>query len=89
MRDKRISKIRQHIDIFLNDQKFKVLSYKIDMNGGYLSFKTKVFGQDFPHDGRFTITIPTKNIMQDVCISFRSMSSNTVLEHWEYTIMPG
>ena len=86
MRDKRIKKVKQHFDMFFNSQKFKVISCKIDEGNGSLSIKTKIFGQNFPHNGRFTVTIPSQNTMQDLSVVFRSMSKDSSIEHWEYTI---
>ena len=86
MKDKRINKVKQHFDMFMNNQKFKTISCKIDEADGILSIKTKVFGQYFPHNGRFTIVIPSLNTMQDLSIVFRSMSKDSSIEHWEYTI---
>ena len=86
MKDKRVDKIKQHIDIFFNNQKFKVLSCKIDETGNSLSIKTKVFGQDFPHNGRFIIDIPSQNTTRDLSIVFQSMGKDSSVEHWEYTI---
>ncbi len=86
MKDKRIEKAKQHIDMFFNDQKFKVISCKIDEANGILSIKTKIFGQDFPQNGRFTIAIPSQNTMQDLSVVFRSMSKVPAIEYWEYTI---
>ncbi len=86
MKDKRIDKVKQHFDIFFNNQKFKVISCKIDGTGSILSIKTKIFGQAFPHNGRFTITIPSQNTIQDFSITFRSMGKNSSVEHWEYTV---
>ena len=86
MKDKRINKVKQHFDMFFNNQKFKIISYKIDEADSILFIKTKIFGQDFPHNGRFTITIPSQNTMQDLSVVFRSMSRDSSIEHWEYTI---
>ena len=85
MKDKRIDKVKQHFDIFFNNQKFKVISCKIDEADGILLIKTKIFGQDFPHNGRFTIVIPSQNTTQDLSVVFRSMSKDSSIEHWEYT----
>ena len=86
MTDKRINKVKQHFDIFINDQKFKVISCKIDEVNGMLSIKTKIFGQAFPRNGRVTITIPSQNSMQDLSVVFHSMSKDSSIEHWEYVI---
>ena len=86
MKDKRINKVKQHFDMFFNNQKFKIISYKIDEADSILFIKTKIFGQDFPHNGRFTIVIPSQNTMQDLSVVFRSMSKDSSIEHWEYTI---
>ncbi len=86
MKDKRINKVKQHFDIFINDQKFKVISCKIDEANGTLSIKTKIFGQAFPHNGRFIITIPSQNTFHDLSVVFRAMTKDTVIEHWEYVI---
>lgn len=86
MKDKRLNKVKQHFDILINDQKFKVISCKIDEAGSILSIKTKIFGQDFPHNGCFTIAIPSQDTMQDLSVVFRSMSKDSSIEHWEYTI---
>ena len=87
MRDKRIDKVKQHFDMFFNTQKFKVISCKIDEQNKFLLIKTKIFGQDFPHIGHFTIAIPSQNTMQDLSVVFRSMSKDSSIEHWEYTII--
>ena len=84
MKDKRIDKVKQHFDLFLNGRKFKVIYCKIDTSNRTLSIKTKIFGQDFPDSGCVTVAIPSENISQDLYISFRSMSSNATIEHWEY-----
>jgi len=86
MKDKRINKVKQHFDMFFNNQKFKVISCKIDKANRVISIKTKIFGQPFPHNGHFTIAIPSKNTTQDLSVVFRSMSSDSSIEHWEYTI---
>lgn len=86
MKDKRISKVKQHFEMFFNDRKFKVISCEIDKADSTLSIKTKIFGQDFPHNGRFTIDIPSQNTKQDLFVVFRSMSKDSSIEHWEYTI---
>ena len=86
MRDKRIDKVKQHFDIFFNTQKFKVISCKIDERNEILSIKTKILGQAFPHNGHFTIAIPSQNTMQDLSVVFRSMIKDSSIEHWEYTI---
>lgn len=86
MKDKRFDKINRHFDIFLNDQKFKVISCKIDEVSHVLSIKTKIFGQAFPHHGRFIITIPSENTVMELCISFQSMGKEPAIEQWIYTI---
>ena len=86
MKDKRLDKVKQHFDILINDQKFKVISCKIDQAGSILSIKTKIFGQAFPHNGRFIIIIPSQNTTYDLSIVFRSMGKDSSIEHWEYTI---
>lgn len=86
MNDKRINKVKQHFDMFFNDQKFKVISCKINKADGTFSIKTKIFGQPFPHNGRFIIAIPSQSSTQDLSIVFRAMSKDTAIEHWEYTI---
>ena len=86
MKDKRISKVKQHLDVLINGQKFKVISCKINEVDGTLSIKTKIFGQEFPHNGRFIISSPSQNTIQDLLVVFRSMSKDSSIEHWEYTI---
>ena len=86
MKDKRLDKVKQHFDILINDQKFKVISCKIDQVSSILSIKTKIFGQTFPHNGCFTITIPSQNTTHDLSLVFRSMCKDSSIEHWEYTI---
>lgn len=86
MKDKRIDKVKQHFDMFFNDQKFKVISCKIDEADGTLSIKTKIFGQDFPHNDRFMIAIPSQNINLDLSVVFQSMRKDITMEHWEYAI---
>lgn len=86
MKDKRNDKIARHFDIFLNGQKFRVISCKIDEVSHVLSIKTKIFGQSFPHSGRFIITIPSENTVKELCISFQSMGKDPAIEHWKYTI---
>lgn len=86
MKDKRIDKVRQHFDVLFNDQKFKVISCKINEADSILSIKTKIFGQSFPHNGCFTIAIPSQNTLQDLSVVFQSMSKDSAIEHWEYTI---
>ncbi len=86
MKDKRIIKVKQHFDMFFNNQKFKVISCKIDEANRIVSIKTKIFGQPFPNNGCFTITIPSQNTMRDLSVVFRSMGKDSSIEHWEYTI---
>ena len=86
MKDKRINKVKQHFDMFFNEQKFKVISCEIDEANGTFSIKTKISGQAFPNSGRFIISSPSRNSTQDLSIVFRGMSTNTAIEHWEYTI---
>ena len=86
MKDKRINKVNQHFDILFNNQKFKVISCKIDEANSAISIKTKIFGQPFPHNGCFTIAIPSKNTMQDLSVVFHSMSKDPSIEHWKYMI---
>ena len=86
MKDKRNDKVHQHFDVFFNDQKFKVIALNIHKADGILSIKTKIFGQDFPHNGNFTITVPSQNIKHDLTIAFHSMRKSPSVEHWEYTI---
>ena len=86
MKDKRLDKVKQHFDILINDQKFKVISCKIDEADSILSIITKIFGQTFPHNGRFTITIPSQNTTHDLSVLFRSVCKDSSIEHWEYTI---
>ena len=86
MKDKRIHKVKQHFDMFFNNQKFKVIFCKIDEADSIISIKTKIFGQPFPHNGCFTIAIPSQNTTKDLPIVFRSMSKDSSIEHWEYTI---
>ena len=86
MKDKRIVKIQQHFDIFFNNQKFKAISCKINEADATLLITTKIFSQDFPHNGRFTITIPSQNVIHNFSIVFRSMYKNPSIERWEYTI---
>ena len=86
MKDKRMGKVKQHFDVFFNNQKFRVISCKIDETDRVLSIKTKIFGQPFPHSGCFKFSIHTKNIMQDLSVVFQSMSKDSSIEHWEYTV---
>ena len=59
---------------------------KIDEAVGILSIKTKIFAQDFPRNGCFTIAIPSQDTMQDLSVVFHSMSKDPSIEHWKYTI---
>lgn len=86
MKDKRIDKIKQHFDMFFNNRKFKVISCKINEADGILLIKTKIFGQDFPHNGRFTVIVPSQNVMRDFSVVFKSTLKDSSVEHWEYTI---
>ena len=86
MKDQRIRKIKQHFDLFLNNQKFKVLSCKIDEDNHTLSIKTKIWGQKFPHNGHFVFSIPSKNITRNLCISCHSSGKGDSIEEWHYTI---
>lgn len=86
MKDKRIDKVEQHFDMFFNDQKFKVISCKIEGANGTISIKTKIFGQHFPNNGRFIISIPSRNFTQDLFVVFQTMYKDTTVENWEYTI---
>ena len=86
MRDNQIDKVKRHFDMFFNTQKFKVISCKIDEQNKLLSIKTKIFGQAFPHNGHFTIAIPSQNTMQKLSVVFQSMRKDSSIEHWEYTI---
>lgn len=88
MKDKRLDKITQHYDIYINNHKYKVLSCKILKDERKLSIKTKIRGQSFPHSGLLHLVIPTENISIELHASFHSMSSNAAIEHWEYTIIP-
>lgn len=88
MKDKRLDKITQHYDLFINNQKYKVLSCKILEVEHRLSIKTKIRGQAFPHSGRFDILIPSEKLSIELCVAFQSMSSSAAIEHWEYTIVP-
>ncbi len=86
MKDNRINKVKQHFDLFFNDQKFKVISCKIENANGGISIKTKIFGQHFPNNGRFIISIPSQNFTQELSVVFKSMYKDTAIENWEYTI---
>ena len=86
MKDKRNVKIQQHFDLFINNKKFKVLSCKIDREKGTLSIRTKIFGQKFPHNGHFAITIPSQNTTENFSASFQLMAYSPSNEHWMYTI---
>lgn len=85
MKDKRITKVKQHFDLFLDDRKFKVTSCRISDADGTLSIKTKIFGQPFPHDGHFILTIPSQNTVRNLSLAFRSMTKDPAIEHWEYS----
>ena len=85
MKDQRIEKFKQHFDLFLNDQKFKVLSCYIGEKS--LSIKTKVKGQAFPEEGRFTIVIPSKDISKECTLSFQYKISDGAIEDWEYALI--
>lgn len=87
MKDQRAEKIQKHYDIYFNTQKFKVLSCQMDEDTHKLCIKTKIKGQPFPKDGQFLIKIPSENVLNEVTLSFQSMTSNTALEHWEYEIL--
>ena len=86
MNDKRMGKIKQHFDFFINSKKYKVLSYKISMEDHVLSIKTKIKGQAFPQDGLVSISIPSENFSEDLRISFKSMCCTLSIEEWEYTV---
>lgn len=86
MKDNRITKVKQHFDIFFNSEKFKIISCKIDETGRILTIKTKVFGQNFPHNGHFTIAIPSQNMTLDVAVTFQTMCKNSAIEIWKYEI---
>lgn len=87
MNDKRIVKIKQHYNVFLNGSKFKVISCEIDEENGMLSIKTKVFGQRFPQDGSVKMVIPSQGVSRELSVSFCHMDSTPVIEHWVYTII--
>ena len=88
MRDKRIEKVKQHFDIFINGQKFKVLSIKIDEVNSTVSIKTKIFGQAFPHEGRFVISVPSQELTRALTLAFRFGTKDGSVERWEYSIVP-
>lgn len=74
------------IDIFFNNEKFKIVSCGIDESNGILTIKTKVFDQSFPHNGHFTIAIPSQNTDLDVAITFHTMWKNSAIKLWKYAI---
>jgi len=86
MNDKRMDKIKQHYDVFINDCIFKVISCKVDDNR-FLSIKTKVFGQKFPQGGRIIINIPSENISKELMLSPPVMFKDPSIERWEYSVI--
>ena len=85
MKDKRIEKLKQHYFISLNDQRFKILKHNIDAEKELLIIKTKVFGQDFPHDNNILVSIEEDN-KQSFFVAWKSMFKDEKIECWEYTI---
>lgn len=86
MKDKKIEKIKQHYDIYINDVKFKVIACNINKDKRTLSIKTKIRGQSFPENGQLTIKIPSLDYSQSVCATFEYMMDSTKIEHWVYHI---
>ena len=87
MKDKRLIKISQHIDIFINDSRFKVLSCKLDNDNRLLRIKTKIKGQTFPCNGRIIVSIPNGDSVANISVIYHSMSSDEKIENWEYKLI--
>ncbi|MBE6754289.1 MAG: hypothetical protein E7559_08080 [Ruminococcaceae bacterium] len=86
MKDKRMDKIAQHYDIFIDGKKFKVLSCTVHEDGHSVSIKTKVRGQAFPRSGLLVIGTPAENAHEEISVRYKTMCSSPAIEHWEYTV---
>ena len=87
MKDKRLIKISQHIDIFINDSRFKVLSCKLDNDNRFLRIKTKIKGQKFPCDGIVIISLPDNENITTLSTEYHSMYNDEKTETWEYRLL--
>ena len=87
MKDKRLIKISQHIDIFINDSRFKVLSYKLDNDNRFLRIKTKIKGQKFPCNGIVIISLPDNENITTLSTEYHSMYNDEKTETWEYRLL--
>lgn len=86
MRDKRIDKIKKHYFIYINNEKFKILNHRIDVERSLFVVKTKIAGQKFPHSNHISISI-TSDTVQIFTVAFRGMYKDEKIETWEYTIL--
>lgn len=87
MKDKRLIKNSQHIDIFINDSKFKVLSFKIDNDNRLLHIKTKIKGQKFPCEGTVVVSITDGENTNNISAVYHSMSNDEKIETWKYRLL--
>ena len=87
MKDKRLIKINQHIDEFINDSKFKVLSCQINSENKILRIKTKIRGQKFPCDGAVVVSIINEENITKISAIYHSMYSDEKTETWEYKLL--
>ena len=86
MKDKRLEKIKKHYNIQIDNQKFKILSFKVDQDHSIFTIKTKNMGQHFPHGNNCQVLIPDDTI-HSLTIGFKTMYKDEKIETWEYTIL--
>ncbi len=87
VKDKRLLKNSQHIDIFINDSKFKVLSCKLNNDSGILRIKTKIRGQKFPCDGIVAVSLPYNESTTMLSAKYHCMYNDSKVETWEYILL--
>lgn len=86
MKDKRLDKIKKHYCIKINDQHFKILNHKIDLDQGVFIIRTKIMGQCLPTDNNIQTLIESETA-QLLTISFKCMYKNEKIETWEYFVL--
>ncbi len=86
MKDKRIEKVKQHYFIYLNNEQFKILKHKIDVEKTLLTIRTKVFGQDFPHGDNILVST-SKDNNHSFVVAWKGMWKDEKVECWEYRII--
>ena len=87
MKDKRLIKNNNHIDIFINDSKFKILSCKLNNDSGILRIKTKIKGQKFPCDGIVVVSLPDNESIITLSAKYHCMYNDSKIETWEYILL--